>query len=98
MIEIECYDINEGDLGGHTPLAWAAHSGHEEVTEVLLEREEVSPDESDYRGRTPLLHAVWNGHEEVVKILLMRGDVNPTQTMKAIQHSCSLLGLDMKKW
>ena len=41
------YDINGGDFGGYTPLSWADFSGHEEVVEILLEREGVNPDKSD---------------------------------------------------
>ena len=27
LIEMECYDINEGDFSGRTPLAWALVTG-----------------------------------------------------------------------
>jgi len=47
LIEMECYDIDEGNFGGHTPLAWAARNGHEEVMEILLGQEGVNPDKSD---------------------------------------------------
>jgi len=42
LVEMECYDINEGDSVGHTPLAWAAHNGHGEIVKMLLGRREVS--------------------------------------------------------
>jgi len=77
LIEMGCYDINEGDFSGRTPLAWAAHSGHEEVVNFLLGREEVNPDKPDIEGLTPLSLAAWNGHEQVVGILLGQEEVNP---------------------
>jgi len=77
LIEMGCYDINEGDFSGRTPLAWAAHNGDEEVVKILLGREEVNPDKPDIEGLTPLSLASWNGHEQVVGILLGREEVNP---------------------
>jgi len=71
------YDINEGDFLGGTPLAWAAHNGHEEVVKLLLGREEVDPDKLDLDGNTPFSLAAWGGHEGVAKILLGREEVNP---------------------
>ena len=56
LIEMECYDIDEGDFGGHMLLAWAARNGHEEVMEILLGREGVNPDKPDNYCRTPLSH------------------------------------------
>ena len=76
LIEMEFYDINEGDFAGCTPLAWAARNGHEEVVNILLGRE-VNPDKAEHIGRTPLSFAAWYGHEGVVKILLGREDVSP---------------------
>jgi len=87
LIEIKCYDINEGDFGGYTPLAWASPNGHEGVVKLLLEREEVNPDRPSRRGqlppkdsqgsRTPLSYAAEGGYEGVVKLLLEREEVNP---------------------
>ena len=77
LIEMECYDINEGDFWGCVPLAWAARNGHEGVVKILLGRGEIDPDKPDNDGRTPLWQAAWNGHEGVVKILLGREGVNP---------------------
>ena len=79
LLEMECYDINEGDLAGYTPLAWAAHNGHGGVVEMLLEREDIIPDKPNSQGQTPLLLAAYRGHEGVVEILLERVEVNPDQ-------------------
>ena len=77
LIEGECYNINEGDFLGITPLAWAAFNGHEGVVRILLEREEVDPNKPDDDGWTPLSFAAQNGHEGVVRILLEREEVDP---------------------
>jgi len=77
LVEMGYSDINERDLGGYTPVAWAARNGHKEVVRILLGREEVDPDKPDNFGIAPLSHASSNGHERVVKILLRREDVNP---------------------
>jgi len=37
LIGMECYDINEGDFAGHTPLIWAAYNGHGEVVKMLFD-------------------------------------------------------------
>ena len=76
LIEMGCYDINEGDFLGFTPLAWAAHNGHEGVVKLLLERKEVNPDKPDKYGQTPLSYAAGGGYEGVVKILLAREEVS----------------------
>jgi len=77
LIELEYYDIDGEDFLGRTPLAWAAHNGHEGVVEILLGREEVNPDKPDKFGRTPLLHAAKCGHEKVINLVLGREEVNP---------------------
>ena len=77
LIGIESYGINEGDIWGGTPLAWAAERGHEGVVKILLGRADVNPDKADNDGHPPLSHAASGGHEGVVKVLLERGEVNP---------------------
>ena len=72
LIEMECYDINEGDFSGSGPLAWAARNGHEGVVKILLGREEVNPNRPDNNGQTPLSYAAENGHERVVELLQSR--------------------------
>ena len=77
LIEMECYDINEGDSSGGGPLAWAARNGHEGVVKILLGQGEINPDKPDNEGRTPLFYAASYGHVGVVKLLLGREEVNP---------------------
>jgi len=76
LIEMQCYDINEGDFSGCTPLAWAARNGHQEEVGVLLGRGGVNPEKGYNDGRTPLSYAGWSGHERVVEALLGSGEVN----------------------
>lgn len=38
LIGMGCYDINEGDLAGHTQLLWAGYNGHDKAGRILLER------------------------------------------------------------
>ena len=75
LMEMECYDVGEGDFLGYTPLAWAARNGHEEVVEILLRQEEVNPNKPDNEGRTPLSFAAEYGHGGVVNILLGQKEV-----------------------
>jgi len=88
------HHINEGDFFGRTPLAWAAHNGHEEVVKLLLGREEVDPDKLDIDGHTPLSLAAWDGHERVAKILLGREEVNPNKSNSNDQTPLSLAASD----
>jgi len=77
LTQMECYDINERDFLGYTPLVWAARNGHGEVVSALLGQEAANPEKPDNCGRTPFLHAAQYGHEGVVKILLGRGEIDP---------------------
>ena len=79
LVEMGCYDLNEGDCWGFTALALAAWMGHEGVVKILLRRADVNPDQPDSHGQTPLSRAAESGMEEVVKILLGREDVNPDE-------------------
>ena len=79
LIEMECYDLNEGDCYGSTALLLAAEQGHEGVVEIILRREECNPNKGDTFGRTPLSYAAGKGHAGVVKILLEREEVNPNK-------------------
>jgi len=73
----EAIDPDTPDLGGRTPMSWAAGNGQEAVVKILLGRKDVNPDMPDIRDRAPISWAAKNGYEVVVELLLERGDVNP---------------------
>jgi len=77
LIEMECYDINQGDEWGFTPLIWAARQGNLGVVKLLLTCGDVNPDKPGGDCGTPLYWASQKGHEGVVRLLLARDDVNP---------------------
>ena len=77
ILEMKEWDINANDCMGMTALTRAAERGHEEVVNILLEREGINPDQADTEyGRTPLSWAAEGGHEGVVKMLLQQQDVD----------------------
>ena len=82
LIEMKCYDINQGDFIGCTPLMWAAQRGNKRVVKLLLARSDVDPDKPDNDGGTPLSGASSEGHEGVVRQLLARENVNPNKPDK----------------
>jgi ankyrin repeat protein len=69
------------DDGGRTALMWAAHHGHYDIVELLLDRcdqmndwprtriNDVRHDRIDHRGDTALNYAARQGHLEVVRLL-----------------------------
>ena len=77
LAEEEGCGADIADINGHTPLAWAAESGHEGMVKLLLGRKDVNPDSRDRNGGTPLRWAALSGHEGIVKLLLGRKEVNP---------------------
>jgi len=77
LLEMGCYDINEGDWWGCTALSLAAEKGHEGVVQLLLMQKDVDPIKPDNGQKTPLTYAAIHGHEKVVEILLERQEVGP---------------------
>jgi len=99
LIEMDCYDINEKDFLGCTPLAWAASNGHDEVVKMLLESKDVNPDQPDGGGQTPLMYAAENGHEGVVKVLLTHEEVNPDKPdNRGNTPLLHAVGMDKREW
>jgi ankyrin repeat protein len=67
----------EGQLGGATPLHWAAHRNAVELCGRLIELGAEVNDSATGWWRTPLAWAADAGSAEAVELLLMRGaDVN----------------------
>ncbi|OAL17742.1 hypothetical protein AYO20_11799 [Fonsecaea nubica] len=68
--------INVRDGHGCTALAWAAHEGHEEAAQALIDAADVDLDARDGGGRTPVLRATQRNHFTIVERLLS-GGANP---------------------
>ncbi|RTE69319.1 hypothetical protein BHE90_016301 [Fusarium euwallaceae] len=60
------------NIGGQTPLSWAAMSGHQAVARLLIEKG-ANFETRDNDGYTPLLEAASWGHEAVARLLLEKG-------------------------
>ncbi|KAF1937064.1 ankyrin, partial [Clathrospora elynae] len=59
------------DDGGRTALMWAAHHGHSEIVELLLDRQyDVRHDRTCHRGDTALNYAARQGQVVIIKLLL----------------------------
>ncbi|KAL7268016.1 hypothetical protein RUND412_009377 [Rhizina undulata] len=67
------------NVGGQTPVHWAAHFGNEEMVQLLLEKEGIDINPKNRCGSTPLFAAARRGHESVVRLLLKKEgiDINP---------------------
>ena len=68
-----------GDNNGITPLLAAAHQGHAEACELLLEKGQVNIEEMGSSGSTALKLAALNGHVNTVSLLLSRGAMVDTK-------------------
>ena len=64
--------VSGQDETGMTPLHWAAHGGHEEVAQVLLQRG-ADACAGNAEGWTPLHYAACAGHQTVATLLLRCG-------------------------
>lgn len=62
-------DIDRKNLGGWTPLMYAAYIGHDNVVNLLLETG-VNVNASTDRGLTPLMLAASCGNESIAFFLL----------------------------
>ena len=72
-------DVNcVGGLLQYTPLLEAAHNGHKDVVELLLDSG-ADPNQASRSGVTPLHEAAFGGHKDVVQLLLDRG-ADPSKT------------------
>lgn len=62
-------DVDGRNLGGWTPLMYAAYIGHDNVVNLLLESG-VSVNASTAKGLTPLMLAASCGNESIAFFLL----------------------------
>ncbi|KAF7708056.1 ankyrin repeat and SAM domain-containing protein 3 isoform X2 [Silurus meridionalis] len=65
-------DVDGRNLGGWTPLMYAAYIGHDNVVNLLLESG-VSVNASTAKGLTPLMLAASCGNESIAYFLLQQG-------------------------
>jgi len=65
--------VNGLDKAGSIPLHWAAHGGHTECVQMLLQVPNCQINVQNKLGDTPLHSAAWKGHANVVQLLLDRG-------------------------
>jgi len=49
LSQMKEWDVNATDYTGSTALTWAARRGHEEVVNLLLERDDLNPDRAHTR-------------------------------------------------
>lgn len=68
--------INGRDKSGSTALYWAAHSGHGEIAEELLQNSLLDINAQNKLGDTALHAGAWKGHDQIVSLLLGKG-ANP---------------------
>ena len=66
-------NVSSADQGGHSGLHHAAHLGHYEMVELLLDKGHVPIGPTDKRDRRPLHYAAFGSHPDVVRLLLLRG-------------------------
>ncbi|XP_053476482.1 ankyrin repeat and SAM domain-containing protein 3 isoform X2 [Ictalurus furcatus] len=65
-------DVDGRNLGGWTPLMYAAYIGHDNIVNLLLESG-VSVNASTAKGLTPLMLAASCGNESIAYFLLQQG-------------------------
>ena len=59
------------DIGGRTPLHYAADYGQTEVLQYLVSKG-ANQNAKDKHGITVILAAIWEGHTDCVKFLLQK--------------------------
>lgn len=65
------------DLGeGHTPLHVAVTAGHEEIAELILNNDNISPNAKCCHGMTALEYAINGGHGTIAELLVENTDID----------------------
>ncbi|KAG7335586.1 hypothetical protein KOW79_000279 [Hemibagrus wyckioides] len=84
-------DVDGRNLGGWTPLMYAAYIGHDNIVNLLLESG-VSVNASTAKGLTPLMLAASCGNESIAYFLLQQGaelECKDRRSWTALLHSTS---------
>jgi ankyrin repeat protein len=76
--------VDARDMGGRTPLYWAAAQNHLEAVKLLL-RSGADVNAADAQGFTPLMGAANGGSVDIVRLLL---DAGADPTLRNI-HGCT---------
>jgi ankyrin repeat protein len=66
-------DVNGRNTSGETPLHLAAHFGHADAADYLLQNGAHLNEQTVYTKQTPLMVAAENGQKNVIRLLLLRG-------------------------
>lgn len=88
LIKYDPHGVDEADIDGWTPLAWALFNNCPKTVQLLLDSERVDLNKKDKSGRTALSWAANYGYLDVVRILLnTKGiDIDGKAISYATQH------------
>ena len=70
---VELADLDRPNIGGWTPLMYAAYVGHDNIVNLLLEHQVNVNARTAIKGTTPLMLAASCGNQSVVNVLLQNG-------------------------
>lgn len=73
LMKYKCGDVDEEDVDGWTPIAWALECRSPSTMEALLAGRGLQLDRKDWSGRTALIWAANYGYIDVVQMLLYQG-------------------------
>jgi len=68
--------VNKAESRGATPLYEASQSGHFNIVEALLTRDDINVNQPREDGCNSLIMASHQGHVEVVRLLLSQPDID----------------------
>ncbi|KAG0644251.1 ankyrin repeat-containing domain protein, partial [Tuber brumale] len=97
LLEDARTDHNPRELGGETPLHFAARFGQFDLIKVLLTHERINPNVQDNRRRTPLPLSADNCYPRVAQLLLNYFLTSPNiadNMLKTPLHEASEQGLE----
>ncbi|KAI1896215.1 hypothetical protein AGOR_G00092510 [Albula goreensis] len=84
-------DLDSKNIGGWTPLMYAAYIGHDNIANLLLEAG-VSVNATTLKGQTPLMLAASCGNESIAYFMLQQGaelELKDTRGWTALFHCTS---------